>query len=658
MKKTGKKEFLIGLYRYMFLMRSCEERLGELYQQGLVKGTVALGTGNEAAIVGLVSALNEDMDVINLMQRDFAGYLIRNVPISHLFNHYLANKESSSGGKDGNVHHGVIEKYLLPMVSHLGSMLPAVVGAVYAQNQKGIPAIGAAIVGDGTTSIGDFHEALNMASVLNIPVIFFIENNHYAYSTPNKFQFNCKKLSHRAYGYGIKGKTIKGTNVLSVYNAVKKIANKIRKVPQPFILEVSTLRLKGHAVYDNAEYVPETLLKQWCKDDPVAKFRRYLLAKKIMNVRELNNLEQTCKEDVAKESNQAIKVEKVNPKNTSWAVYKKTISKKLEPVHYKDITAIQALNKAMEFLLEKDQNVFLLGEDIGVYGGPFKATKDLYKKFGRSRVIDMPIGESGMTGFGVGSAQMGMRPIVEMQFADFSTNAVTQLCIHAATSFFRSRVSIPLTVRLAGGGGLSFGPFHSEELEGLFNTFPGLKIVYPSRINDYYRFLLASVYDENPVLFFENKYLYRRITGDITFDGNIDILGKADVYKEGSDLTLVTYGAMFHESLSAVDIAEKESGASIEIIDLLTLKPLDLETICASVKKTKRLLVVHEAWACGGIGSEIIAGVVNNSFFDLDAPPLKCTAPDTPVPFAPELEAVFRPNCESIINKINEVLEY
>ena len=655
------KEFLLNMYKNVFISRVSEHRILELYKQGLVKGTVTLGEGNEGAIAGLMTALNPDTDICNLMQRDFGGYLVWGASVYHMFCHYLANAESPTGGKDGNVHHGIVEKGLLPMISHLGAMLPNVVGAVYGRRQRKIPSVGAAIIGDGGTSTGDFHEALNIASVLKVPVLFFIENNRWAYSTPNSLQFNCKRLSDRAVGYGIRGKTILASNTVEVYETVKSIVDEIREKPEPYLLEAITYRLGGHAAYDTADYVPEEEVMNNLKEEPVQKLRSFLIDEEVATSEELDELEKTWENHVTEEANRALQAGKIDSKKTNWNVYISPNSKSthtLPPVAFKELTAVQAINAALDHAMKNDETVLIIGEDIGEYGGPFKSTKDLFPRYGRARVIDMPLSESGFTGFGIGCAEVGLRPVVEMQFADFSTDAITQIGINAGTFYFRTSHPLPLTIRMPGGGGLSFGPCHSEDLEGLFLTFPGLKLVYPSRVSDFFELLLASIYDENPVLFFENKYLYRRIKGDVNFNGTIRSLERAAVFKEGEDLTVIAYGAMFHESVKAVKEIEEEQGVSVEIIDPLILKPLDWETISKSVKKTHRLLVVHESWRTGSVGENIVSGVVERNFLDLDAPPLICGAPDTPVPFAPELEKVYRPESLKIKSEIEKLLDY
>ncbi|HUX14149.1 MAG TPA: dehydrogenase E1 component subunit alpha/beta [Spirochaetia bacterium] len=654
-------ELALGMYRNMFLARKGEDRLMELYRESLVRGTVTSGEGNEAAIVGVTTALNPETDICNFMQRDFAGYLVWGISLFHLFNHYLANEQSSTGGKDGNVHHGVPSRGLLPMVSHLGVMLPNVTGAVYARRSKGIPAVGVAIIGDGGTSTGDFHEALNIASVLKIPVLFLIENNQWAYSTPTRHQFACDDLSSRAAGYGIKGNKIKATNAVEVYETAKQIIDDMRRNPQPYLLETVTYRLVGHAAYDTADYVPQEDLDRWRVEDPVQVMRNYLVTTKASTVPDLDRTEKEWMEFVSSEANRAIKLPKVDPKKTSWSPYKESAAaagRKLPALDLKEVTPVQAVNAALDLALENDPSVILLGEDIGDYGGPFKATKGLHAKYGRDRVLDMPLAESGFTGFSVGASAMGLRPVIEMQFSDFSTDATTQIGVNAGTYFFRTGESLPFTVRMPTGGGLNYGPFHSADLEGLFGSFPGLKIVYPSFNEDFFHLLLASIYDDNPVLFFESKFLYRRLKGDIHFDGRVEQLGKAKVHKQGQNLTVLSYGAMMHECLRAVKQAEEEQGVSIEVVDARTLKPFDWETLSESVKKTHRLLVVHESWRTGSLGATIVSGIVERNFFDLDAPPLLIAAPDTPVPFAPELEDYYRPGVAAIHEKIVELLKY
>ncbi len=653
-------ELALGMYKNMFLARKGEDRLMELYRESLVRGTVTSGEGNEAAIVGVTTALNPETDVCNFMQRDFAGYLVWGISLFHLFNHYLANEQSSTGGKDGNVHHGVPSRGLLPMVSHLGVMLPNVTGAVFARRSKGIPAVGVAIIGDGGTSTGDFHEALNIASVLKIPVLFLIENNQWAYSTPTKHQFACDDLSSRAAGYGIKGNKIKATNAVEVYETAKQIIDEMRENPRPYLLETVTYRLVGHAAYDTADYVPQEDLDRWRVEDPVQVMRNYLVTTKAATAPELDRTEKEWIEFVSSEANRAIKLPKVDPKKTAWSPYKEIGAelRKLPSRDLTEVTPVQAVNAALDLALENDPSVILLGEDIGDYGGPFKATKGLHAKYGRERVLDMPLAESGFTGFSVGASAMGLRPVIEMQFSDFSTDATTQIGVNAGTYFFRTGESLPFTVRMPTGGGLNYGPFHSADLEGLFGSFPGLKIVYPSFHEDFFHLLLASIYDENPVLFFESKFLYRRLKGDIHFDGRVEKLGKAKVHKQGRNLTVLSYGAMMHECLSAVKQVEEEQGVTIEVVDPRTLKPFDWETLSESVKKTHRLLVVHESWRTGGLGATIVSGIIERNFFDLDAPPLLVTAPDTPVPFAPELEDYYRPSVETIHEKIVELLKY
>ena len=651
-----KTEKLFDMYKYMYMSRKSENRLIELYRQGIVKGTVTSGEGNEAAIVGAVSALNPETDICNFMQRDFAGYLAWGIPLYHLVSHYIANEDSPTEGKDGNVHHGEPSKGLLPMVSHLGAMLPNVVGAVYAKRRGGADSTGLGIIGDGGTSTGDFHEALNIASVLKVPVIFFIENNQWAYSTPNNLQFNCVDLSSRAAGYGIEGLRIDGTDPEVVASAVEEITDVIRKSGEPYLLQVDTYRLSGHAAYDTADYVPQDELSSWRERDPLSLSRTRLV--EYADRSEVEKLEKEIDEHVAEEVNRALQTAKIDAKKVGWSAYSEAGAARTLPEKKLDgITPVQAVNQALDHILANDDTVFLVGEDIGPFGGPFKATKGLFEKYGREKIIDMPLAESGFTGFAVGAAEMGMRPIVEMQFSDFSTDAVTQIGVNAGTFFFRTGERLPVTIRMPGGGGLSYGPFHSQDLEGVFATFPGLKIVYPSVIEDYFALLIASVYDENPVLFFENKFLQRRIKGGVDFDGSVPALDGARVHKTGSDLTLLSYGAMFHASLEAVSKVEAELGVSIEVIDPRILKPLDWNTIIESVKKTHRFLVVHESWEACGIGGWIVTGVVKQAFFELDAPPMVYAAPDLPVPFAPELEFVYRPNTDGIAGKIKSLLE-
>ncbi len=650
---------LLAMYESMYKARHGEARLIELYRQGIVKGTVTSGEGNEATIVGAASALDPETDVCNFMQRDFAGYLVWGVSLYHLFSHYIANRDSSTEGKDGNVHHGMPSRGLLPMVSHLGAMLPNVVGAVYARRRNGTPSVGMAIIGDGGTSTGDFHESINIASVLDIPVLFLIENNQWAYSTPNKYQFRCDDLSTRAAGYGIEGERIDGTDVAAVYDRVTEIVETMRSRLAPFLLQVDSYRLAGHVAYDTADYVPKEELVEWRKRDPLVVARRRLTTETGIADADLVALEARWEEEVSKEANRALDRERISPSTVGWDTYSvSSETPRLPETTLSDATPVQAINRALDLAMESDPSVFLIGEDIGAFGGPFKTTKGLFEKYGRERVVDMPLAESGFTGFALGAAVMGMRPVVEMQFSDFSTDAVTQIGVNAGTFFFRTGHTAPLTIRMPGGGGLSYGPFHSEDLEGLFGTFPGLKIVYPSFVDDFFSLLLASIYDDNPVLFFECKYLHRRIKADVSFDGTVPALAGARVVREGSDVTVCAYGAMLHEALAAAGAAERAMGVSVEVVDPRVLKPFDTRTLVRSVSKTHRLLVVHEAWQACGVGAWIISSILQEVFFELDAPPLLYAAPDTPIPFAPELEAVYRPDRSGVLEKIKQLLTY
>lgn len=650
---------LIEMYRWMYLSRRSEERLVELYRQGIVKGTVTTGEGNEAAIVGVAAALDAETDICNFMQRDFAGYLVWGVTLYHLFSHYIANKDSYTKGRDGNVHHGIPERGLLPMVSHLGTMLPNVVGAVHARRKRGIPAVGVAVIGDGGTSTGDFHEAVNIAAVLDVPVVFLVENNQWAYSTPNEYQFKCSDLSTRAAGYGIEGRTIKGVDVRHVHEVASEIVEEVRSSNRPYILVTETYRLAGHAAYDTADYVPEEDLACWKREDPLIVGRELVTEQGGFSIPDLSALEAEWDEEVSAAANKALQTDKIDVKETDWSAYCVQSNRpKLGEYSQRGATPVEAIRAALDLALHHDQDVFVLGEDIGAFGGPFKATKGLFEKYGRERIMDMPLAESGFSGFALGAAAMGLRPVVEMQFSDFSTDAMTQIGVNAGTFFYRTGHRLPLTIRMPGGGGLSYGPFHSEDLEGLFGTMPGLKLVYPSFVNDFFRYLLAAVYDDNPVLFFESKYLHRRLRDDIEFDGNVPTIGRGQVVREGSDLSIVAYGAMIHEALQAASRAQQELDVGVEVIDPIVLKPMDWQTVEDSVKKTHRIMVVHESWEACSVGSWIIAGILENVFFELDAPPLLCAAPNNPVPFAPELETVHRPNADRIFEKIQQLLNY
>ena len=639
-------------YRIMLLSRRMEERLLELFHKKYVKGTVTLGWGNEATAVGMTLPLRPGRDIVSLLHRDFAGHLILGATPHQMACQYMANAESPTHGREGNAHHGHAANRRLPMISHLGKMLTPVVGATWAARRHGEDVFGLAVIGDGGSSTGEFHEALNIASVHGVPVVFVIENNHYAFSTPTSDQYRCRRLSDRAHGYGVPGRTIDGLNAWEVYSSVWDALDGMRRSPGPVLLECMTLRLHGHAAYDKADYVPDDLIEAWRRRDPLLAARRTLQEAWSLSESELEELEREVDDEVQEVIGGALRVERPQPPPHRWQVYAAASTPQVKGFRAARVKNGDAVKLALEHLLSQHPRAFLAGLDVGTYGSAFKTCKGLIDRFGRERVIDMPLCESGVIGFGLGASQVGAKAILEFQFADFSTEAVTQLGLNAGTWFFRSDHPAPMLVRFPCGGGLTFGAFHSGEYEGLWSRFPGLKLLYPATAQETFEALVAGFYDRNPCLVFEHKLLYWSKSGPIDFDGDLRSVWKARRYTEGSDLTLVATGAMVHESLAA---AARRPG-QVEVWNPFVLQPLELAPIVESARRTGRLLVVQESGETQGLGDRIVSIVAREAFARLRAAPRLIASPDVPMPFAPELESACRPNSQRILASVEQML--
>jgi 2-oxoisovalerate dehydrogenase E1 component len=651
-EKLSREGFYLIAYRVMHLSRRLEELLLELYRKGYVKGTVTMSWGNEATAAGMAMPLRPGKDVVSLLHRDFASHLLLGATPYQLVCQYLANADSLTHAREGNCHHGDPANRRLPMISHLGKMLSTVVGGTWAARSHGEDVFGLAVVGDGGSSTGEFHEALNLASVRKAPVLFLVQNNHYSFSTPTSAQYHCKRLSDRAYGYGISGRTIDGTDPWGVYCAVWDTLEAMREDPAPALIECMTLRLHGHAAYDQAQYVPQELMRQWRQRDPLPNTRRAL--KQIWGLAEgeIATLEAEAEAQLQAAVAEALKVARPDARRHSWKVYAASATPRVKPLKARKVKNGEAVNRALSYILANNPRAFLAGLDVGTYGSAFKTCKGLIDRYGPQRVIDMPLCESGLVGFIIGASQVGAEPILEFQFADFSTETTTQLGLNAGTWYFRSGSPVPILLRLPCGGGLTMGAFHSGEFEGLWSRFPGLKLLYPATAQETYEALVAGFYDRNPCLVFENKLLYWSKSGDIDFDGDLRSVWNARRYTEGTDLTLVATGAMVHEALAAV----ARSGHSVEVWNPLVLQPLDLSAIIKSVQKTGRLLVVQECGETQGLGDRIISLICRQGLSALRCPPRLVSAPDVPIPFAPELESQYRPNSDRILTSVEQML--
>ncbi len=660
---------LLRVYGWMQLARSADNRILDLFRQGLIKGTVCGGQGNEGLIVPLALLADKSMDVISFTHRGFGGHLVWSGHLCDHLNQYFANAASPTKAREGNIHHGDPSHRSLPMISHLGAMVSNVTGATDSQRRFGRPAVGFAFFGDGSSSTGDVHETLNLASLLSLPVLFVIENNRYAYSTPVSEQFAAKtELWRRAAGYGIEGFALDATvDVATTVRTLGAAIEKVRTTSRPMLIEAHTLRLRGHAAYDTCDYLQPGESEGFFARDPLPKLRAQLVATlgaarlDAVDV-ELNAfLEASVKVSFAapRSSGDVAEMEAdVFEPASPPLPWVPSVGASLDDARAPAsgaptmFNAAQALNAALRKILTERPESLVLGQDIATYGGAFKVTDGLLKDFGRPRVFNTPLAESSCTGYCIGLALNGHRPIEEFQFADFTTEAATQIALNAATMHFRSGAACPLVLRLPCGGGLTFGSFHSQELESFFLSMPGLKGLYPSTPQDAFNALLAAYEDNNPVLLFEHKALYRRGRAPVVWDPNYRDVWTPKKLRAGDHATFVTYGEMTYLAGEACDYFATEYEKNFELFDLRALAPLKLDAIEASLARTGRLIVLHEGRRTHGFGAELVARLTEQHFSSLKSPPLRIAALDLPVPFAPELENAFRPTQEKIIDRI------
>lgn len=652
-QKLSEKEFYAHAYPLMLLARRAEERIIELFRKGYAKGTVTTGKGNEATAVAVGMLMRPGLDVLSILHRDFAIHLLTGATPHKLFCQYMANADSPTHGLEGNAHHGDAKNRRFPMLSHLGSMLATVVGGVWSARRNGEDALGLAVIGDGGSSTGDFHESLNLASVRNAPVLFLVENNHYAYSTPVCQQYGCAHLSHRAQGYGISGATVDGTDAWAVYNAASAAMEEMSKTKRPYLLESVSLRLDGHAAYDKAEYIPAELKAQWQQQDPLPKAKARWMDLVNATEQDAMQLEQRIQVELEQATEQALRARRPDSAVPVGAVYADPTVHRTDTFNAKGIKHGAAVTAALDFILAHDPRAFLTGQDVELFGSAFKTTKGLFEKYGPDRVLNMPICESATAGFVLGASQTGSWPILEFQFADFATDATTQLGMNAGTWFFRSGSPAPIVFRMPCGGGITMGAFHSGEFEGLWSRFPGLKLYYPFTPQEVFEAMVSAYYDPNPCMVFEHKRLYWSKSGDVDFDGDLTRIPRARTYTEGNRLTVIAWGAMLESVLA---VAKQQGDSSLEVLNPFILNPIDWAPLVASTQKTGRLLVVQESGETAGLGGHIIARLTRDCFRKLRCAPRLVAAPDQPVPFAPELENTFRPGIEKIAKAVEEIL--
>ena len=649
----GQPENLLRTYAWMQLARTGDNRILDLFRQGLIRGTVTGGQGNEALIIPLALLADKAIDVVSFSHRGFGGHLIWS---GHLGDHlcqYFANSGSPTKAREGNIHHGDPANRSLPMISHLGIMLSNVIGATDSQRRLGRPAVGFAFFGDGSSSTGDIHESLNLAAVLSVPVVFVIENNQYAYSTPVSEQFASPNLCDRAKGYGLDGFAMDCSDPAQVLSTLGAAIERARKTCKPVLIEAHTFRLRGHAAYDTCDYMEPGEAEAILAQDPLPKFRAKLVADG--HGVKLDAIDAAVHDFTEATIKAAMALPPISPEGMREDVFAPPAAPmpwKPEPAAADKITMAQALNLGLRKILTERPESVVLGQDIGHYGGAFKVTEGLVEDFGRPRVFSTPLCESASTGYALGLAINGHRAIEEFQFADFATDATTQIVLNAATYHFRAGQKCPVVFRFPCGGGLTFGSFHSQEMESAFLSFPGLKAIYPSNPQDAFNALLAAYEDDNPVILFEHKALYRRGKHPVKWDPAYRDVWQPAQLRTGDYATIVTYGEMVLLAGEACDYLAGEYEKTFDLFDLRALAPLQLDAIKASLTRTGRLVVIHEGRRTHGFGAELVARLTEEHFSSLKAAPLRIAALDLPVPFAPELEAVYRPSKDKIVDAI------
>ena len=636
-----KRADFLRIYEALLRPRLIEERMLLLLRQNKISKWFS-GIGQEAVSVGSTLALRDDEYVLPL-HRNLGVFTSRGLPYDRMFAQLRGAALGYTKGRDRSFHFGTQEHRIVGMISHLGAQLGVADGIALAARLNKEAQVVLAFCGEGATSEGDFHEALNLAAVWRLPVIFLIENNGYGLSTPIAEQYNCKQLIDKGPGYGIEARQIDGNNVLTVYHNVSYFAQQIRSDPRPVLIEAMTFRIRGHEEASGTSYVPETLTEAWAQRDPIAQYTYWLEEEGFLD----NNYKKKLRQGVENEIEEALQRAFSSPLPVADEqveradVYAPSSSSDRLPSkpELKPSRLIDAIRTGLQQAMSQNEKIILMGQDIATYGGVFKATEGLLEQFGSDRVRNTPLCESAVLGAALGLSIRGFRPVVEMQFADFVSCGFNQIVNNLAKTHYRWGQSAPVLVRMPTGAGLGAGPFHSQSTEAWFFHTPGLKILYPSSVWDAKGLLLAALEEPNPCLFYEHKALYRSLSEDIPTSPYTIEIGKAKCVRQGSEASIISYGMAVHWAKKAI----KASAYDIELIDLRTLLPWDRETVAASVAKTHRVLILHEACYTGGIGAEIAAWITEHCFESLDAPVLRLGSWDTPVPYSSSLEKAFLP---------------
>ena len=633
---------LNNFYTELLRPRMIEEKMLVLLRQGRISKWFS-GIGQEAIAVGATLALDTDEYVMPL-HRNLGVFTARKMPFDKLFMQWQGRKEGFSKGRERSFHFGANEYHICGMISHLGPQLAIADGIALAHKLKKESKVSLAFSGDGGTSEGDFHEALNVAAVWGLPVIFVIENNGYGLSTPSSEQFICKQLADRAPGYGMKGITIDGNNILEVYKAITKARLYCITEQKPILVECMTFRMRGHEEASGVKYVPKELFEEWGKKDPLMNFENYLKEQGLLDDNRIADIRAGIQKEIEDGLATGFEAPHITPdtKEEVADVYAPLTHPAAAPTtEGTDKKFIQAISEGLKQAMEHHPNLVLMGQDIAEYGGAFKVTDGFVQQFGKERVRNTPLCESAIVGTALGLSIKGFKSMMEMQFADFATVGFNQIINNLAKIHYRWGQNADVVIRMPTGGGVGAGPFHSQSNEAWFAHTPGLKVVYPSTPEDAKGLMIAAIEDPNPVMFFEHKALYRSISGHVPDEYYTVEIGKARKVQEGTDISIITYGMGVHW---AMDYAKQHTDISFDILDLRSLLPLDYEAIREAVKRTGKVLLLHEDTLTGGLGGELAAWISENCFEHLDAPIVRCASLDTPVPFAIELEQNFMAN--------------
>lgn len=655
-RKNYDNETLLNLYKAILFPRLIEEKMLLLLRKGKISKWFS-GIGQEAISVGVTMALDKD-EYILPMHRNLGVFTVKGLPLDRLFKQLQGKNNGFSKGRERSFHFGTNEFHIVGMISHLGPQLGIADGIALASLLKKDNKVTAVFSGDGGTSEGDFHEALNVAAVWNLPVIFVIENNAYGLSTPVNEQYKCEDLADKGIGYGMESLQIDGNNILTVYDTIKTYSESMKNDPRPLLLECKTFRMRGHEEASGTKYVPTELFEEWAKKDPVANYEIYLIEEGILN----DSLVELLRKEFKAQIDTALEATFAEPEITPDTelelsdVYAPYIQKIINPATGKKSPKrmIDAISDGLKQSLRKYDDLVIMGQDIAEYGGVFKITENFYKEFGKERIRNTPLCESAIAGAALGLSIKGMKSVMEMQFADFVTSGFNQIVNNLAKIHYRWGQNADVVIRMPCGAGVGAGPFHSQSNEAWFFHTPGLKVFYPSDPFDAKGLIAAAIEDPNPVMFFEHKALYRSITEDIPDDYYTVGTSKAKFISEGDDVTIVTYGMGVHW---AKNLLKTNPDISADLIDLRILLPWDKETVESSVKKTGKVIILHEDTLTGGIGAEIAAHISENCFTYLDAPVMRSGSLDTPVPFANTLEENFFRK-KTFENKLKDLIGY